>query len=102
MRHFRPSRGHLQTTQALIKETLAGRKNVSPQNTYETGQLYAVGALRVSCVGLQCIGFNNEVYHAVLEQSRFVHWTRSSGWTAPTTRAGRHDTSSDDDKSSVD
>ncbi|KAI6004915.1 hypothetical protein EDD15DRAFT_2515505 [Pisolithus albus] len=91
-----------ETTQALIKETLAGRKNVSPQNTYETGQLYAVGALRVSCVGLQCIGFNNEVYHAVLEQSRFVHWTRSSGWTAPTPRAGRHDTSSDDGKSSVD
>ncbi|KAI6137461.1 hypothetical protein EDD17DRAFT_1679318 [Pisolithus thermaeus] len=29
------------------------------QNTYETGQLYAVGALRLSCVGLQCIGFNN-------------------------------------------
>ncbi|KAI6094466.1 hypothetical protein EDD16DRAFT_1684950, partial [Pisolithus croceorrhizus] len=57
-----------ETTQALIKETLAGRKNVSPQNTYEAGQLYAVGALRVSCVGLQCIGFNNQVYHAILEQ----------------------------------
>ncbi|KAI6137800.1 hypothetical protein EDD17DRAFT_418186 [Pisolithus thermaeus] len=56
------------TTQALIKETLVGRKNVSPQNTYEAGQLYAVGALRVSCVGLQCIGFNNQVYHAILEQ----------------------------------
>ncbi|KAI6097958.1 hypothetical protein EDD16DRAFT_584196 [Pisolithus croceorrhizus] len=91
-----------ETTQALIKETLAGRKNVSPQNTYEAGQLYAVGALRISCVGLQCIGFNKGVYHAVLEQSRFVHWTRSSGWTPPTPLADRHDASSDDGKSSVD
>ncbi|KAI6124028.1 hypothetical protein EDD16DRAFT_592804 [Pisolithus croceorrhizus] len=91
-----------ETTQALIKETLAGRKNVSPQNTYETGQLYAVGALRISCVGLQCIGFNKGVYHAVLEQSRFVHWTRGSGWTAPTPLADRHGASSDDGKSSVD
>ncbi|KAI6111216.1 hypothetical protein F5141DRAFT_1063545 [Pisolithus sp. B1] len=85
----------LRTTQALVKETLAGRKNVSPQNTYETGQLYAVGALRISCVGLQCIGFNNEVYHAVLEQSRFVHWTCNSGWTSPTPPG-------DDSKSSID
>ncbi|KAI6105278.1 hypothetical protein EDD16DRAFT_1633121, partial [Pisolithus croceorrhizus] len=60
-----------ETTQALIKKTLAGRKNASPQNTYEAGQLYAVGALRVSCVGLQCIGFNNQVYHVILEQPRF-------------------------------
>ncbi|KAI6124033.1 hypothetical protein EDD16DRAFT_1517707 [Pisolithus croceorrhizus] len=90
------------TTQALIKESLAGRKNVSPQNTYETGQLYAVGALRISCVGLQCIGFNNEVYHAVLEQSWFVHWTRNSGWTSPIPPPGRHDGTSDDSKSSVD
>ncbi|KAI6098015.1 hypothetical protein EDD16DRAFT_1665265, partial [Pisolithus croceorrhizus] len=41
-----------ETTQALIKKPLAGGKSVSPQNTYETGQLYAVGALRLSCVGL--------------------------------------------------
>ncbi|KAI6017443.1 hypothetical protein EDC04DRAFT_2943424, partial [Pisolithus marmoratus] len=90
-----------ETTQALIKETLAGRKNVSPQNTYETSQLYAAGALRASCVGLQCIGFNNKVYHSVLEQSRFVHWTRSSGWTAPTPPTGQRDASSDNEKSSV-
>ncbi|KIN92639.1 hypothetical protein M404DRAFT_86325, partial [Pisolithus tinctorius Marx 270] len=57
-----------QTTQAIVKEMLAGWENVSPQNTHETGQLYAAGALRVSYVGLQCIGFNSEVYHAVLEQ----------------------------------
>ncbi|KAI6140412.1 hypothetical protein BKA82DRAFT_4398319 [Pisolithus tinctorius] len=91
-----------ETTQAIIKETLAGRKNVSPQNTYEASQLYAAGALKVSCVGLQCIGFNHEVYHAVLEQSRFVHWTRSCGRTAstpPTSR--RHADNSDDGKSSI-
>ncbi|KAI6141523.1 hypothetical protein EDD17DRAFT_1665797, partial [Pisolithus thermaeus] len=35
----------IKTTQALIKEPLAGGKSVSPQNTYETGQLHAVGAL---------------------------------------------------------
>ncbi|KIO05607.1 hypothetical protein M404DRAFT_140722, partial [Pisolithus tinctorius Marx 270] len=91
-----------ETTQAIIKETLAGRKNVSPQNTYEASQLYAAGALKVSCVGLQCIGFNHKVYHAVLEQSRFVHWTRSSGRTTstpPTSR--RHADNSDDGKSSI-
>ncbi|KAI6017089.1 hypothetical protein EDC04DRAFT_3093497 [Pisolithus marmoratus] len=86
---------------ALIKETLADRKNVSPQNTYETGQLYAAGTLRASCVGLQCIGFNNKVYHSVLEQSRFLHWTRSTRWTTPTPPTGGHDGSSDDGKSSV-
>lgn len=91
-----------ETTQAIIKETLAGRKNVSPQNTYEAGQLYAAGALKVSCVGLQCIGFNHEVYHAVLEQSRFVHWTRSSGRTASTPPTSRRDAgNSDDGKSSI-
>ncbi|KAI6021151.1 hypothetical protein EDC04DRAFT_2575661, partial [Pisolithus marmoratus] len=90
-----------ETTQALIKETLAGRKNVSPQNTYETGQLYAAGALRVSCIGLQCIGFNNEVYHGALEQSRFVHLPRSLGWTAPAAPTGRHDASNDDSKTLV-
>lgn len=47
----------------------------APQNTYKRGQLYAAGALRVSCAGLQCIGFNNEVYHTVLEQSQFAHCT---------------------------
>ncbi|KAI6104494.1 hypothetical protein EV401DRAFT_2017297, partial [Pisolithus croceorrhizus] len=91
----------LQTTQALIKKTLAGRKNASPQNTYEAGQLYAVGALRVSCVGLQCIGFNNQVYHVILEQPRFVHWTHDSGWSSPIPPTGRHVGISDDSKSSV-
>ncbi|TEB31480.1 hypothetical protein FA13DRAFT_370265 [Coprinellus micaceus] len=47
-----------ETTSALIKETLAGRKNTTPQNNYETGQLYTAGALKIACVALQCVGFN--------------------------------------------
>ncbi|KAJ7237730.1 hypothetical protein B0H12DRAFT_1138455 [Mycena haematopus] len=58
-----------ETTQALVKETIAGRKNTSPQNIYETTQLYSAGALRVACIGLQCVGFNKAMYHAVLEQA---------------------------------
>ncbi|KAJ7778843.1 hypothetical protein DFH07DRAFT_911209 [Mycena maculata] len=58
-----------ETTQALIKDTIAGRKNTSPQNLYETSQLYAAGALRVACLGLQCVGFNKAMYRAVLEQA---------------------------------
>ncbi|TFK20120.1 hypothetical protein FA15DRAFT_625850 [Coprinopsis marcescibilis] len=58
-----------ETTSALIKETLAARKNCTPQTTYETGQLYAAGALKLACVGLQCVGFNQEVYHSVSELS---------------------------------
>ncbi|CAK5268255.1 unnamed protein product [Mycena citricolor] len=58
-----------ETTQALVKETIAGRKNTSPQNIYETSQLYSCGALRVACVGLQCVGFNKPLYHAILDQA---------------------------------
>ncbi|KIL68470.1 hypothetical protein M378DRAFT_21972 [Amanita muscaria Koide BX008] len=58
-----------ETTQAIIKETLSGRKNTSPQNVYETGQLYAAGALKVACVGLQCVGFNQAMYKALLEHA---------------------------------
>ncbi|EEB87274.1 hypothetical protein MPER_15453, partial [Moniliophthora perniciosa FA553] len=57
-----------ETTQAIIKETLADRKNISPQNVYETAQLYAAGALKVACIGLQCVGFNKTLYHAILDQ----------------------------------
>ncbi|EMD34276.1 hypothetical protein CERSUDRAFT_140652 [Gelatoporia subvermispora B] len=75
-----------ETTSAIIKETLAGRKNTSPQTIYETGQLYAAGALKVHCVALQCIGFNNTLYRAILDQAtkcaqaskwRSVPWTQS-------------------------
>ncbi|KAJ7684320.1 hypothetical protein DFH06DRAFT_1354182, partial [Mycena polygramma] len=58
-----------ETTQAIVRDTIAGRKNTSPQNVYETSQLYAAGALRVACLGLQCVGFNKAVYRAVLEQA---------------------------------
>ncbi|KAG1868909.1 hypothetical protein C8R48DRAFT_632221, partial [Suillus tomentosus] len=64
----------IETTQTLIKETLAGRKNLSPQNLYETGQLYAAGALRVACIGLQCVGFSSAMYRAVLEQAALGKW----------------------------
>ncbi|KAG1856645.1 hypothetical protein DFJ58DRAFT_702435 [Suillus subalutaceus] len=72
-----------ETTQTLIKETLAGRKNLSPQNLYETAQLYAVGALRVACIGLQCVGFSSVMYRAVLEQAALGKW-RGIGWSGPT------------------
>ncbi|KDR82042.1 hypothetical protein GALMADRAFT_49446, partial [Galerina marginata CBS 339.88] len=58
-----------ETTTAIVKETIAGRKNSSPQNTYETSQLYAAGALKVACVGLQCVGFNQEVYKSIIDHS---------------------------------
>lgn len=55
------------TMQALVKQTLAARKNTTPQNVYETGQLYAAGALRVGCIGLQCVGFSLAVYTQLIE-----------------------------------
>jgi hypothetical protein len=58
-----------QTVSAIVKETLAGRKHICPQNTYETTQLYAAGALKVACVGLLCVGFNHEVYESILDFS---------------------------------
>lgn len=58
-----------QTAQAIVKDTISSRKNTSPQNVYEVTQLYAAGALKVACVGLQCVGFNNAMYKALLEQA---------------------------------
>lgn len=63
------SENALQTTQLLVKETIASRKNTSPQNFYETSQLYAAGALKVACVGLQCVGFNDVLYRTICAQS---------------------------------
>ncbi len=62
-----------QTVQCLIKETLIGRKNISPQNIYETSQLYAAGALKIACLGLQCIGFNKTLYATILDQAEKCH-----------------------------
>ena len=65
-----------------MKETLSGRKNSSPQNTYETSQLYAAGALKVACVGLQCVGFNQTVYKSVLDHAAKFGQTK---WKSLTT-----------------
>ncbi|KAH0830155.1 hypothetical protein J3R83DRAFT_1503 [Lanmaoa asiatica] len=89
-----------ETTQAIVRETLAGRKNVSPQNHYETSQLYAAGALRLACIGLHCVGFSDDLYRGVLEQSRFIYWGRSSIWTPVRTTTALSETS-DDAKSSL-
>ncbi|KAJ7318695.1 hypothetical protein DFH08DRAFT_1035946, partial [Mycena albidolilacea] len=67
------------TTQAFIKDTLTGRKNTSPQNIYETAQLYAAHVLHVACVGLRCVGFNQGVYRGVLEQAAAARVAHSSG-----------------------
>ncbi|KAF9018412.1 hypothetical protein BDZ89DRAFT_1073925 [Hymenopellis radicata] len=61
------------TVQCLIKETLSGRKNISPQNIYETSQLYAAGALKIACLGLQCVGFNKTLYTTILDQADKCH-----------------------------
>ncbi|EGN96413.1 hypothetical protein SERLA73DRAFT_154735 [Serpula lacrymans var. lacrymans S7.3] len=67
-----------ETTQAIIKETTASRKNVSPQNLYEIAQLYAAGALKVACIGLQCVGFSNPMYRTILEQAN--NCARTGKW----------------------
>ncbi|KAI0823853.1 hypothetical protein BC628DRAFT_1382104 [Trametes gibbosa] len=69
-----------ETSQALIKETLVGRKNTSPQNVYETGQLYSAGALKVACIGIQCIGFNDILYRGLMEHA--AQCTQSGRWRA--------------------
>ncbi|KJA19103.1 hypothetical protein HYPSUDRAFT_168524 [Hypholoma sublateritium FD-334 SS-4] len=73
-----------ETTSVIIKETIAARKNSSPQNTYETSQLYSSGALKVACVGLQCVGFNQDVYRSILEHSAKLLETKWKPLTAIT------------------
>ncbi|KAL5533482.1 hypothetical protein ACEPAF_5258 [Sanghuangporus sanghuang] len=58
-----------ETSGVLVKETLVGRKNTSPTVQYEVSQLYSAGALKIACVGLQCVGFNLALYHNILEQA---------------------------------
>ena len=70
-----------QTTQAIIKDTLSARKNTSPQNIYEVGQLYAAGALKAACIGLQCIGFDEKLYHALLFQADVC--AKTGRWRPP-------------------
>ncbi|KAE9396763.1 hypothetical protein BT96DRAFT_824268, partial [Gymnopus androsaceus JB14] len=59
----------VETTQDIVRETLEGRKNASPQNTYEVTQLYAIGALKVAVIALQCVGFNHSMYRLLLEHA---------------------------------
>lgn len=59
----------VKTASMLVKETLANRKNTTPTVHYEVSQLYAAGALKVACVGLQCVGFNSGLYHTIVEQA---------------------------------
>ncbi|KAI0668335.1 hypothetical protein C8Q78DRAFT_1046633 [Trametes maxima] len=75
-----------ETSQALVKETLAARKNTSPQNHYETGQLYSAGALKVACIGLQCIGFNDGLYRGLLEHA--ARCVQTGKWRATGYGAG--------------
>ena len=53
----------------LMKETLIGRKNTTPTVHFEISQLYSAGALKIACVGLQCVGFNSGLYHTIMEQA---------------------------------
>jgi hypothetical protein len=54
---------------------------VSPQTIYETTQLYSAGALKIACVGLQCVGFNDLLYRTILEQARKC--AQSGRWRTP-------------------
>ena len=53
---------------------------------YETAQLYAAGALRVACVGLQCVGFSQPLYAAILEQAEKCR--RSGRWRGTSSGGG--------------
>lgn len=46
---------------------------------YEISQLYAAGALKVACIGLQCIGFNNLVYRGILDHAHRYAQTITTG-----------------------
>ena len=50
---------------------------------YETGQLYAAGALKVACIGLQCIGFNEDLYRDLLALADGC--SKIGRWRAPVT-----------------
>ncbi|KAF8272474.1 hypothetical protein EI94DRAFT_1566136, partial [Lactarius quietus] len=71
----------LSTEATLIKETLAGRKNVSPQTIYETTQLFLAGALKIACVGLQCVGFNDLLYRTIIEHT--TRCVQTGRWRSP-------------------
>ncbi|KIY46494.1 hypothetical protein FISHEDRAFT_60324 [Fistulina hepatica ATCC 64428] len=70
----------------LVKETIAGRKNTSPQHFFEARELYAAGALRVACIGLQCVGFNKEMHRLLLDHA--ATYGRAK-YSRPSTAQGR-------------
>ncbi|KAF4578320.1 hypothetical protein EYR36_000127 [Pleurotus pulmonarius] len=79
-----------ETTSAIVKDTILARRNSSPQNIYEVTQLYTCGALKVACIGLQCVGFNLAVFHALLDHAtKYAHAAMSSknGTSAPCSRS---------------
>ncbi|KDQ34118.1 hypothetical protein PLEOSDRAFT_1031682, partial [Pleurotus ostreatus PC15] len=79
-----------ETTSAIVKDTILARRNSSPQNIYEVTQLYTCGALKVACIGIQCVGFNLAVFHALLDHAtKYAHAAMSSknGTSAPCSRS---------------
>ena len=86
----------------IVKDTLAGRKNTSPTVHYEVSQLYAAGALKVSCVGLQCVGFDMDIYTSILEQASKCQQTGrwKTNWAAPGQNTSGFPVSDDTDNNS--
>ncbi|KAH7874916.1 uncharacterized protein C8R40DRAFT_1171028 [Lentinula edodes] len=82
-----------ETTQAIVKETIEGRKNTSAQNIYEVTQLYAAGALKVAVIALQCVGFNQSMYHLLLEHASNCTSSAGNVGTTPETRNNSSSTS---------
>ena len=54
---------------------------MSPQTIYETTQLYLAGALKIACVGLQCVGFNDLLYRTIIEQT--TRCAQTGRWRSP-------------------
>lgn len=54
---------------------------------YEVNQLYACGALKVACVGLQCIGLNRELYEKV-QRAQFIPSTPGARIRSPVREGG--------------
>ncbi|KAF5349492.1 hypothetical protein D9756_008913 [Leucocoprinus leucothites] len=58
-----------ETANYLVEEIISARKHISPQNIYEVNQLYNAGVPKIASVGLECVGFNQEVYKSFLERA---------------------------------
>ncbi len=51
------------------------------KSSTKRGQLHHVGALRVSCIGLQCVGFDSALYQVIMEQAKKAQAT--GNWAGP-------------------